>query len=132
MSHTVFSSDEYDGEIEFPGWNGSIRKMELKPEVAVETGLGDHVRARVIGDYELGIAIIMRSCNPFKARRFGFYLQPQHNPDGLRGLEVWQASSQKPKRGAVYFGPELLDIKEAKRSTNTVSDALIKSLQKAA
>ena len=129
--HMVFSSNEYDGEIEFPGWDGSVRKLDLEPEVAAQTGLGYNVRARVIGDYESGIAIIMRSRNLFDSRRFGFYLQPQHNPDGLRGLEVWQAPAQKPKLGALYWSIELLDREQAQASSSMVSDGLIRSLQKA-
>jgi hypothetical protein len=130
--YSIGSSDDYGGEIEFPGWDGSIRKLALEPVVAVQTGLGDSVKARVIGDYESGIAIIMRSRNLFDGRRYGFFLQPQHNREGLRGLEVWQSSAQKPKRGAVYWGIELLDREQAQPSSPAVSDALIYSLQAAA
>lgn len=130
--HTIGSSDEYGSEIEFPGWDGSVRKLDLEPEVAAQTGLGETVRARVIGDYESGVAIIMRSLNLFDARRFGFFLQPQHNPEGLRGLAVWQAPAQKPKRSVVYWGIELLDREQARPSSPVVSEGLIKSLQKAA
>lgn len=129
--HMIVSSDEY-GEVEFPGWDGSIRKLDLEPEVAAQTGLGDSVRARVIGDYESGIAIIMRSRNLFDTRRYGFYLQPQRNPEGLRGLEVWQAPAQKPKRGALYWGIELLDREQAQPSSPVVSKSLIESLQQTA
>jgi hypothetical protein len=125
--HTVGSSDEY-GEVEFPGWDGSIRKLDLEPEVAAQTGLGDSVRARVIGDYESGIAIIMRSRNLFDVRRFGFYVQPTHNEAGVRGLEVWQAPASKPKHGELYWGIELLDRQKAQQSSPEVTRGLIKSL----
>lgn len=128
--HMVGSSDEY-GEVEFPGWDGSVRKLDLEPEVAAQTGLGDSVRARVIGDYESGIAVILRSRNLFDTRRYGFYLQPQHNPEGLRDLEVWQAPAQKPRRGTLYWGIELLDREQARPSSPEISDSLIKSLQQA-
>ena len=129
--YTIVESDEY-GEIEYPGWDGSISKLDLEPAVAAQTGLGDTVRARVIGDYESGIAIIMRSRNLFDTRRYGFYLQPEDNPEGLRGLEVWQAPAQKPKRGIVYWGIELLDREQARPSSSEVSDGLIRSFQQVA
>ena len=129
--HTVGSTDEYGGEIEFPGWDGNIRRLDLEPDVAAQAGLGQSVRVSVIGDYESGIAMIMRSRNLFEARRFGFYIQPTDNPEGFRGLEVWQAPAQKPQRGKVYWGIELLDRQQAHQSASAVSESLIKSLQQA-
>jgi hypothetical protein len=129
--HLVGALDEF-GEIEFPGWDGNVKKLDLEPEAAAQAGLGDSVRARIIGDYEAGIAVIMRSPSLFDTRRYGFYLQPQHNPDGPRSLEVWQAPAQKPKRGVLYFGVGLLDTEQARPSSPEVSTSLIQSLQKAA
>ncbi len=89
-SHRIDSSNEY-GEIQFPGWDENIRKLDLEPSVTAQVGFGETVRVRVIGDYESSIAMIMRSRTLFDKCRSWFYLQPTHNPEGLRGLEVWQA-----------------------------------------
>ena len=128
-ANIVGSSDVNGDEVEFPGWDGSVRKLDLEPEVASQAGLGSSVRARVIGDYESGIAIIMRSRNLFDTRRYGFYIQPRDNEEELRSFEVWQAPAQKPKRGELYWGFELLDREQARPSSPEVSRGFIDSLQ---
>lgn len=128
--NTVFYSDEND-EGEYPGWDGrNVINLDLNSEVADQAGLGSSVRAQVVGDYHSEIVIIMRSRNLFNSRRFGFLLQPQHNPDGLRGLAVWQAPAKKPKLSVVYWGIELIDRKQAQPSSLPVSNGLMKSLEK--
>ena len=126
--HKVSGTDEY-GEIEYPGWDGTITTLDLEPEVASEAGLGDTVRARVIGDYLTGVAVILRSRNLFDTRRYGFWIQPTQVDDGLRDFEMWQAPAKKPKRGEAYWGFELLDRTQAEQSSPLVSRGLINSLQ---
>ncbi len=120
------------GEIEYPGWDGIIKNLKLEPDVAAQADLGQAVRARVIGDYELGIAIIMRSRNLFDTRRHGFFIQPTDNDDGPRDLEIWQAPALKPERGKVYWGIELLDEQQAQQCSPEVSESLLSSLRQAA
>jgi hypothetical protein len=128
--HSTYLGDE-DGEVEFPGWDGSIGKLNLDTTVADKVGLGQSVRARVIGDFDGGIAIIMRSRNLFDTRHFGFFLSPTLNEGGPRGLEVWQAPAQKPKRGKYYWGFELLDSEHPQQTTPEATASLLKSLREA-
>jgi hypothetical protein len=118
-----------DTETEFPGWDGSVKRLALEQAVAEEANLGSSVRARVIGDYESGIAIIMRSRNLFDPRRFGFYIQPAQDAQEEARVEVWQAPAKKPKSGEVYWGIELLDEDYAHPSTPEVADSLVNSLR---
>ena len=127
--NTVNSTDEHGWEIEFPGWDGSVRGLDLEATVSAEVGLGNTVHARVIGDAETGIAVILRSRNLFETRRFGFWVQPTAQTDNPGGFEVWQAPAQKPKRGIVYWGHELLDRGQATQSSPEVVQGLIASLQ---
>ena len=116
-------------DTEYPGWDESIRGIRLAPEVAAQVGLGQTVNARVIGDYEVGIALIMRSRNLFETRRYGFFIQPVSTQNGPRSFKVWQASARKPERNQFYWGFELLDRQESQLSSPQIVEGLINSLK---
>jgi hypothetical protein len=125
-------TDEDGYRYEYLEWNGSIRKLDLEPQVIEQADLGQSARAVIVGDSNEGIAIIMRSRNPFYTRRFGFYIKPTEYEELGRGIEVWQAPAIRPRLTKSYLPIELLDCQQAQLSSPEVSESLIKTLQQAA
>lgn len=108
-------------------FDGKIKSLKVPKVIADEAGISQEVNCTVIGDSIMGVALIMRSRNPLHRGHFGFYLQPTFDGD-FSQLEIWQSPAQRPKRGQVYWGKELLDEKMAKPVSPRVSEALLDSL----
>jgi len=115
-------------ETEIPTWDGTIPQLHLEPTIAAQTGLGDTVKARVIGDGEAGVAFVLRSRYLFRTRRYGFYVQPSQDGE-TDGFAVWQAPAFNPKRCEVYWGIELLDGQRAQQSSQEITQSFIRSMQ---
>ena len=133
MSKVVPEYITWEDDVGYPSWDGKIRGgLELSPEVASDADLGDKVQCQIIGDASIGIAVILRSRNLFDTRRYGYYIQPTRNDEGLNGFEIWKAPAVKPRRNNVYWGVELLDRNKAQFASPELSDGLISTLLAAA
>lgn len=137
-THTEWEAISDYEEQGIMAFNGTVRPFFLPVELTQELGLGRLVRSRVIGSVEegMGVAIIIRSFNPFNRNVHGFYIQPtryeQEGPtlhDENRGFEVWEASARWPKRNGAYWGSELLG-KDAHPASESTTNALIGTIQK--
>lgn len=93
-----------DGTIDvYTEYVGGFRGLELTPGLRFTSylGLGDKVNGQVRGDSKHGIAMVVRSRNPFARYRHGFYFQPDeldgsfaviHGPARKPGKSDWAAS----------------------------------------
>jgi hypothetical protein len=137
-SYTEWESISEHEERGTTAFDGTIRPFNLPAELTQELGLGKLVRSRVIGSVEegMGIAVIVRSLNPFNRNVHGFFIRPaeqeQDGPtlyDRNRGFEVFEGSAQWPKRNGVYWGAELLG-EDVHPSNSSTTDALVATIQK--
>lgn len=117
----------------------AVKPFPLSGELTKELGLGNRVRARVIGSVEegLGIAIVLKSMNPFRREAYGFFIQPakaEADGPGLfdRELEVWEGPAEWPKRKGVYWGAELLDTELVHQSDATTKQSLVHAIRELA
>lgn len=119
-------------------FDGTIRPFYLPDELTKSLGLGSLVRSRVIGSAEegMGVALIVRSMNPFNKTVQGFFIQPtRYEADGpglydlARGYEVWQGPARWPKRNGVYWGRDLMTDSAHPADTST-TETLISTIQK--
>ncbi len=121
------SVDEFDNEIDFPEWNANMRgALQVSPQVATTTGLGDKVRCGVVGDAETGVALVFRSRNLFNTKRYGFFIQAEPND----GISVWHASTKIRENGD-RIGADMLDQESDQQASPDLAAALVADLMSA-
>lgn len=101
----------------------------MQPEISSLSGLGDRVTCDIIGDAHTGVAVVMKSRNPFSKKRYGFFIQPE-GPEG-RIFTFWHGPARQPKKGD-WIGADLLDHYKTTEATPDIAAAFALTIEQAA
>jgi len=113
----------------------TLRHFQLDPVLAKQLDLGETVRCHVMHD-GLKQVLIISSRNLFERRSYGYIIQPKdidssdaQGPVWDKEYEVWEAPVKHSNIGNRKWGAEKLDFDLASRTSQEVSNGLIRSLK---